>query len=128
MADLDSTSRMRQIDREAREKIYSLEKARETERSILYLQTGSSLDSVTPVDTRKSTVSTGSLDQHNRKREFSKRQALDRTLQILSDNPTASPSEIAKQIGKSRQTIYDYFDELEATGKLHRNGSMKVIG
>jgi predicted HTH transcriptional regulator len=79
------------------------------------------------VDTVKTTASTGSLDRFNRKRELSKRQALDRTLQILSDNPAASPSEIAEQIGKSRQTVYDYFDQLETAGKLHRNGSVNVI-
>jgi predicted HTH transcriptional regulator len=51
----------------------------------------------------------------------------DSFLQILSQNPATNPSEIAEQIGKSRQTVYDYFDELEAAGKLHRNGSMNVI-
>jgi hypothetical protein len=42
--------------------------------------------------------------------------------------PTATnPSDIAEQMGKSRQTVYDYFDELEAAGKLHRNGSINVV-
>jgi hypothetical protein len=129
MADLDSTSRMRQIDREAGEKLYSLQKERETGQRIQEIQSGSGIDRPHIVDTVKSTVSTGSLDRFNRKRELSKRQALDRTLQILADNPTANPSEIAVRIGKSRQTVYDYLDELEAVGKLHRNGSgLKVSG
>ncbi len=127
MADLDSTSRMRQIDREATEKLYSLQKAQETEKGIREIKSGGGSDSLTRVDTVKPTVSTGSLEKFNRKRELSKRQALDRTLQILSENPTASPSEIAIQIGRSRQRVYDYFDELEAAGKLHRNGSANVI-
>ena len=127
MADLDSTSRMRQIDREAGEKLYSLQKEQETEQRIQEIKSGASLDMPPLVDTVKTTVSTGSLDGFNRKRELSKRHALDRTLQILADNPTANPSEIAVQIGKSRQTVYDYFDELEAAGRLHRNGSINVI-
>jgi hypothetical protein len=127
MADLESTSRMRQIDREAVEKVYSLQKARETEQRVRDIQSGSGFDSQTVVDTVKATVSTASLDKFNQKRELSKRHALDRTLQILSTNPTASPSEIADRIGKSRQTVYDYLDELEAAGKLHRNGSINVV-
>jgi hypothetical protein len=127
IADLDSTSRMRQIDREASEKLYSLQKEQETEKRILEIQSRISLDMPPLVDTVKTTVSTGSLDAFNRKRGLSKGQALDRTLQILSDNPSANPSEIASQIGRSRQTVYGYFDELEAVGKLHRNGSIKVI-
>jgi DNA-binding IclR family transcriptional regulator len=47
-------------------------------------------------------------------------------LRILSRNPAATPPEIAMLIGKSRQTVYDYLDELEAAGKLHRNGSISV--
>ena len=127
MADLDSTFRIRQIDIESGEKLYSLQKEQETAQRVRDIQSGTSLDMPPVVDMVKTTVPTGSLDQFNRKRELSKQQALDKTLQILTDNPTANPSEIAAQIGKSRQTVYDYFDELEATGKLHRNGSMNVM-
>jgi winged helix-turn-helix DNA-binding protein len=127
MADLDSTTRMRQIDREVVEKLYSLQKTRETDQQVRDIRSGNSLDSRIVVETSKSPVSTNSLDMINRKRRLSKRQALDKTLQILSTNPTMNPSDIADQIGKSRQTVYDYMDELEAAGKLHRNGSAKVI-
>ncbi len=127
MADLESTTRMRQIGREVVEKLYSPQKARETDEWVRDIQSGISLDRSTPVETGKSTVPTNSLDKFNRKRQLSKRQALDKTLHILSINPTANPSEIASQIGKSRQTVYGYFDELEAAGKLHRNGSINVI-
>jgi hypothetical protein len=128
MADLDSTARMRQIDRELSEKLYNIQKAQETEHKVRALQSGLSLDNRNPVEMAKPTISVGSLDRANQKRRLSKRQALDRTLQILSTNPTANPPEIAYQIGKSRQTVYDYLKELESVGKLHRNGSMKVIG
>jgi predicted HTH transcriptional regulator len=127
MADLDSTSRMRQIDREVVEKLYSFQKTRETDQQVRDIRSGNNLDSRIVVETSKPSVSTNSLDMINRKRSLSKRQALDKTLQILSDNPTANPSDVADQIGKSRQTVYDYFDELEAAGKLHRNGSVNVI-
>ena len=127
MADLDSTARMHQIDREVVEKLYNLEKAQETDRRVREIKSTSGIDKPKTVDTVKRPVSTQSLARFNRGRELSKRQALDKTLQILSQNPAANPSEIAEQIGKSRQTVYDYFDELEATGKLHRNGSINVI-
>jgi hypothetical protein len=127
MADLDSTSRMRQIDREAVEKIYNLQKARETEQRLRDTQSGSSLDSPNAVEKAKSTSFGSLLDKATQSRKLSKRHALDRTLQILSTNPSASPSEIADRIGKSRQTVYDYLDELEAAGKLHRNGSINAV-
>jgi hypothetical protein len=100
---------------EATRKLYSLQKARDTEQQTPNLQTESSIDNVTPVGARKSTLSTGSLDKFNRKRVFSKRLELDRTFKILSTNPATNPSEIAAQNGNSRQTAYDYFEELEAT-------------
>ena len=123
MSELDSNARMRQIDVDATEKVYSLQKARDTESQIRDIKTNGGPDSPITVETAKSTTS---LDKARRKRQLSKHQALDKTLQILSQNPATNPSEIAEQIGKSRQTVYDYFDELEAAGKLHRNGSLTV--
>jgi len=122
MADLDSASRMRQIDREVVEKLYSLQKSQETEQRIRDIESGN-LDSPNVVEKAKSTNFGSLLDKATRSRKLSKRHALDKTLQILSDNPTASPLEIASKIGKSRQTVYDYLDELQTAGKLHRNGS-----
>jgi hypothetical protein len=127
MAELDSTARMRQIDIEATERLYSLQKARATEQHIRDIKSGANLDNPNVVEIAKSTPSTSSLDNARQKRQLSKRQALDKTLQILSQDPATNPSVIAKQIGKSRQTVYDYFDELEASGRLHRNGSIGVI-
>ena len=124
MAELDSTARMRQSDIEATEKLYSLRKARDTDSQIRDIKLNDGSGSSNDVEIAKSTTS---LDNARRKRQVSKRQALDKTLQILSQNPEANPSEIAEQIGRSRQTVYDYFDELEAAGKLHRNGSISVI-
>jgi hypothetical protein len=127
MADLESKARMRQIDIEATEKLYNLQKARDTAQLIQYIKSRNVLDSPNPVENAKSTVSNSSLDKANRKRYRSKRQAFDKMLEILSANPTISPPEIADLIGKSRQTVYGYLDELEVAGRLHRNGSLRVI-
>jgi hypothetical protein len=129
MADLESTSRMHQLDREAAEKLYSLRKTKETDEQVRGIQSGSHPDSRKVVEKAKSTNSGSLLDKATQSRQLSKRQALDKTLQILSTNPTINPSELADQIGKSRQTVYDYLDELESVGKIHRNGSgLKVTG
>ena len=50
MAELDSTARMRQIDIEATEKLYNLQKARDTEQHIQEIESGSVLDSQTVVE------------------------------------------------------------------------------
>ena len=127
MADLDSTSRMRQIDREAIEKVYVLQKSRQTDDQIRSIEAWNILDAANGVETAKPAPSENSLDRANRKRHRSKQQALDKMQEILSVNPAMGPPEIAARIGKSRQTVYDYFNELEAAGKLHRNGSVKII-
>lgn len=52
---------------------------------------------------------------------------MNRTLRILSADPSASPTEIANQIGRSRQTVYDYIEELQMAGKVNRNGNSVQI-
>jgi hypothetical protein len=96
MAELESKARMRQIDIDATEKLYRFRKARDTEQHILDIKSGSSSDKPTVVETMKPAASTNSLDAINQRRRLSKRQALDKTLQILSQNPSVSPSEIAE--------------------------------
>jgi len=127
MSDLESRARMRQIDIEMTEKVYGLQKARDTERHIRDIKSGSTPDSSDTVEKAKPTVSNVTLDKANQKRRRSKQQALDKMLEILSADPAINPREIADLIGKSRQTVYGYFDELETAGKLHRNGSISVI-
>lgn len=53
--------------------------------------------------------------------------ALDILIGHLSSNPHATVTELAKLIGRSRQTVYNYLDELEAAGKVHRNGQLTVL-
>ena len=53
--------------------------------------------------------------------------AVDALVSYLTSNPDATVSELARVIGKSRPTVYNYLDELEAAGKLHRNGQITVL-
>ena len=53
--------------------------------------------------------------------------AVDTLVSYLRSNPDATVSELARVIGKSRPTVYNYLDELEAAGKLHRNGQIMVL-
>lgn len=56
-----------------------------------------------------------------------KAQAIDALIGHLLTKPDASVTELAKLIGKSRQTVYNYLDELEAAGRLHRNGQITIL-
>ena len=59
--------------------------------------------------------------------DAAKVQALDTLIAYATGKPDASVTELAKVIGKSRQTVYNYLDELEAAGRLHRNGQTTVL-
>jgi predicted transcriptional regulator len=126
MADLDLTFAMRKLDREAQEKVYILQKERDTQQQIQSVQSDSPVDRPERVEKPKSDTPT--LDHANRKRRQSKRAAMNKLSQILTANPSASLTDVARRIGRSRQTVYDYLDEMEQTGKLHRNGDgVKMI-
>jgi len=53
---------------------------------------------------------------------MSKAAILDTLLDIYRDNPGARPTQVARQIGRSRTTLYAYLSELEAAGRIRRNG------
>lgn len=125
MSDLDLSIKMRQLDRQAHEKLFTLQRQYETERQLKVIEEGSDPISNSVVDLPKSDIPT--LDLANVSRKLSKQDALNKTLQLLADNPTLSPSEIAEQIGRSRQTVYDYLDELKATRQLHQNGPERSV-
>lgn len=44
-------------------------------------------------------------------------------LTIYRDDPRASVSRVARDIGVHRATVYNYLNELEADGTIHRNGN-----
>lgn len=120
MADLNTEYQQRQLDREARQQLDTLQRELVTRRQMQAIKSGRRQG----VEMAKTD---GSLDRANRKRQQSKQEAMAQTLHILTDNPQAMPTDIARQIGRSRQTVYDYLKELEVHGKIHRNGSGVVI-
>lgn len=64
----------------------------------------------------------GILDDANATRLSNKEAALDALLSYLANNPHASLSDIADNIGRSRSTAGNYVNELTANGRLHKNG------
>jgi hypothetical protein len=120
MADLDLDTRMRKLDRQMQEKLYTLQ----VERDMRHQMQAVKSNGRNPVEMAKSD---SSLARANQKRKLTKQQALDRTLQILTENPDTGPTEIAGRIGRSRQTVYDYLNELEDSNLIQRNGHSIVI-
>jgi hypothetical protein len=53
--------------------------------------------------------------------------AIDTLIGHLTSHPDATVTQLAKLIGRSRPTVYNYLDELEAAGRLHRNGQITVL-
>jgi len=85
-----------------------------------------------PVDTRSTVqnVQNGvqdaalvsSLDTVNLSRQERKAQLLDTLLDIYRDNPGAGATDISRRLDIGRSTVYHYLDELEAAGKVRKNG------
>lgn len=120
MADLVLEYQMCQLNREMKEKLYTLQVERDTRQQVQRVKSkGRKAVEIVKLDT--------SLDKANQQRKLSKQQAIDKTLSILMRDPHINPVEIAGEIGRSRQTVYDYFKELELAGKIHRNGSGIVV-
>jgi len=66
------------------------------------------------VDTNLDALQTARMSKRNAR--------LDALLTFYSVNPGAGPSDAARAVGVSRQTIYAYNSELEAAGKVRKNG------
>jgi hypothetical protein len=105
---LVSKSKLRQLEREAKEQLASLRVRLETETDVRALKRALSKS----VDMAKPTGTPDSLDKANRTRRLSKQQALRRTADLLRQHPDLTPTQIAAAIGKSRGTVYDYLREL----------------
>lgn len=53
---------------------------------------------------------------------------MDALVGFYQDNPTAGPSDAARSLGVSRQTVYTYLEELQRTGRLARDdGHVQVL-
>jgi predicted transcriptional regulator len=75
----------------------------------------------------KTAISDGSLDRARKVRVSKKEQRLDAVVDYLASNPNAGPTEIGREVGVSRQTIYTYLEELEQRGRIGRdNGTVRV--
>lgn len=124
MADLDLTFAMHKLDILFQEKIYTLQRERETQQQIQRVKSASSSDTTNSID--KAKFDNVTLNQANAKRKASKREALDKMFQILTTDPIISLTDIARQPGRSRQKVYGYFAELESSGELYKNGKVYI--
>ncbi len=62
------------------------------------------------------------LEAANKARVNTKAIILDTLVDILVDNPDTGVTALARQVGRSRTTVYGYLGELETAGRLRRNG------
>ena len=68
------------------------------------------------------------LDKAQAARKANLTTRMDSLLTLYLDNPLMGATEAARALNISRQTVYTYLDQLEASGKIHRNGKgIKVI-
>ena len=63
------------------------------------------------------------FDAVNLSRAERKQQLLESVVDIYIDNPQTKVSTVANKLKVSRQTVYNYLNELEQDGKINRNGS-----
>ena len=62
------------------------------------------------------------LDRARYARKANLDSRLDSLLTLYQDNPTLGVTDVARALNMSRQTVYTYLDQLEQTGRIHRNG------
>jgi hypothetical protein len=69
----------------------------------------------------------GSLDNNQALlqagRAAKKTSNMDKLLDIFKTDPHAGITDAARQVGIGRQTVYNYLDELEKSGRVHINGN-----
>jgi response regulator of citrate/malate metabolism len=51
-----------------------------------------------------------------------KADTLNTILEIRASDPTTSVTDLARQVGRSRTTIYKYLNELDKAGRISRTG------
>jgi len=67
------------------------------------------------------------LDAVNISRRERKVQILDAIVDIYRDNPKAGATDIARQLGIGRSTVYTYNAELEQSGRIAKNGNGWIV-
>jgi hypothetical protein len=68
-----------------------------------------------------------SLQLANEAKAQKRAESIERTYAYIVENPDARISDIARETGKSRPTIYDYLNELKAEGRIKENGHREVL-
>jgi hypothetical protein len=63
-----------------------------------------------------------SLDKAQAARKANLTTRMDNLLTLYLDNPLMGATAAARTLNISRQTVYSYLEQLEATGRIHRNG------
>jgi len=63
------------------------------------------------------------LDDANNVRVDDKRRAVEALVAYVADNPDTSLAQAGRAIGRSKTTVSEYLTELEADGRISRNGS-----
>jgi len=63
-----------------------------------------------------------SLDRLQAGRKAKLENRIDKLLDIYRNSPELRISDAARLLNVSRQTVYSYIDQLEQSGKIHRNG------
>jgi hypothetical protein len=64
-----------------------------------------------------------SLDKARLARKNIQGSRLDSLLTLYLDNPNMGVTEAARTLNMSRQTVYTYLEQLQATGRIRRNGN-----
>jgi len=68
------------------------------------------------------------LDEINRSRQERKTVLLGQLLGIYLSNPETGVTDVSRQLGVARNTVYNYLNELEEAGRIDRgNGSVIVL-
>jgi len=63
-----------------------------------------------------------SLDKAHAARKANLTTRMDNLVSLYLDNPLMGATDAARALNISRQTVYTYLEQLEATGRIHRNG------
>jgi predicted transcriptional regulator len=63
----------------------------------------------------------------NRTRKEKRLQIIDKILDVLKDEPTIGITDLSRKIGRSRQSVYNYIQDLENGGKIYKNTDGFVV-
>jgi hypothetical protein len=74
----------------------------------------------------RTAVLNASLDVARQTRRAKREARMNAVLTFYEDSPDAGPTEASHAIGVSRQTVYNYLDELEASGRISRTDGQGI--